>query len=318
MPLVVEPAWIGRRIVIRYAVDRDVSGRLRFADTVGDLVALSDETATVEAKAGRRDVLVAHIAVAKLVEPAAAEILALEAITARGWRARDTAETHGWLLRADEGFTHRANSALPLRPPTGSLDETLEAARSWYAARDLPLRIQLPLHARRLLDAELADRGWPATSDTYVLAARLDALQSRPAPGVDVEIAKVPDDAWVARFRDGAMPPSARGLLTRHDRVGFAEIRHDGATVAIGRGAVDDGWLGVTGVEVDPAGRRQGLATAIMHALWRWAVDEHGATRSYLQVSADNDAALALYEGLGYWHHHAYRYRSEPARSSDH
>jgi len=54
--------------VIRYAVDRDVSGRLRFTDTVGDLVALSDQTATVEAKAGRQDVPVAHIAVAKLVE----------------------------------------------------------------------------------------------------------------------------------------------------------------------------------------------------------------------------------------------------------
>jgi len=149
-----------------------------------------------------------------------------------------------------------------------------------------------------------------------VLAARLDALRSTRAPGADVEIARAPGDAWLARFRDGAMPPDARALLTRHDRVGFAEIRHGGATVAIGRGAVDDGWLGVTGVEVDPTGRRQGLATAIMHALWRWAVDEHGATRSYLQVRADNDAALALYEGLGYWHHHAYRYRSEPAHST--
>jgi len=298
--------------VIRYAVDRDVSGRLRFTDTVGDLVALSDQTATVEAKAGRQDVPVAHIAVAKLVEAAAAEILTLEAITAQGWRARDTAETHGWLLRADEGFTNRANSALPLRPPTGSLDETLEAARTWYAARDLPLRVQLPLHARRLLDAELADRGWPASPDTYVLAARLDALATRPAPSVEVEITTVPDDAWVARFRDGEMPPDARALLTRHDRVGFAEIRHGGATVAIGRGAVDDGWLGVTGVEVDPAARRRGHAGAIMRALHRWGAETHGARRGYVQVLADNDAALALYERFGYWTHHVYRYRTEP------
>src|SRR6266536_5627137 len=103
MPPVVETAWIGRRIVIRHAVDRDETGRLRFADTVGDLVELSANAATVETRTGRKDVPTAHIAVAKVVEPSAAEILALEATAARGWRPRETAESHGWLLRADAG-----------------------------------------------------------------------------------------------------------------------------------------------------------------------------------------------------------------------
>jgi GNAT superfamily N-acetyltransferase len=316
MPLVVEPAWIGRRIVIRHAVDRDVSGRVRFTDTVGDLVALTSRTATVQARSGRVDVPVGHVAVAKIVEPAAVEILALEDICTRGWRARDTAERGGWLLRADAGFTNRANSVLPRGQLTAPLDAAIDEARTWYAAHGLPLRVQLPLHARRLLDAELAERGWPATPDTYVLVARLDTLLAQvKGPVLDeVHVADAPDDAWVARFRGGTMPPAARPLLTRHDRVGFAEIHRDGATVAIGRGAVDDGWLGVTAVEVDPAARRQGCATAIMQALHRWAVDVHGAARAYLQVTADNDAALAFYEGLGYWHHHAYRYRTDPTR----
>jgi len=313
MPLVVEAAWIGRRIVIRYAVDRDESGRLRFADGVGDLVALSDETATVETKSGRQDVTVAHIAVAKLVEPAAAEILALEATAAQGWRARDTLESHGWLLRADAGYTSRANSVLPVAQLTVPLDAALNEARDWYADRGLPLQIQLPLHARRLLDAELGERGWPASPDTWVLVGRLDSLRADGAARDEVRIAAAPDDAWVARFRAGAMPPAARALLTRHDRAGFAEVRRDGATVAIGRGAVDDGWLGITAVEVDPDARRQGLAQAIMRALWQWAADEHGATRGYVQVVADNDAALELYERLGYWQHHLYRYRTMPA-----
>jgi ribosomal protein S18 acetylase RimI-like enzyme len=316
MPLVVEPAWIGRRIVIRHAVDRDDSGRLRFTDTVGDLIALTPETATVEAKDNRRAVPVAHIAVAKIVEPAAREILALEAVCARGWQARDTAERHGWLLRADAGFSSRANSALPLGQLKEPLDEVLDDTRVWYAERGLPLRLQLPLHARRLLDAELAERGWTADAYTYVLAARLDTLPRHRTRNHDatneVRIAEAPDDAWMAQLRGGTTPPSARALLTRHDRAGFAELRRDGATLAIGRGVVDDGWLGVTAVEVTPAARRQGLANAIMHALHGWAIDEHGATRSYLQVRADNDAALALYEGMGYWHHHAYQYRTDP------
>jgi GNAT superfamily N-acetyltransferase len=310
MPLVVEPAWLGRRIVMRYAVDRDVSGRLRFTDIVGDLVALTDETATVETRAGRRDVPIGQVAVTKVVEPAAAEILALETIAAQGWRPRETFENHGWLLRGDAGFTQRANSVLPQGQLSVPLDAALDEARKWYADRGLPLAVQLPLHARRLLDAELAERGWPATPDTYVYAARLDTLPSRATP--EIEFVAAPDDAWLALFRDGTAPAAARALLTRHDRVAFAQLRRDGATLAIGRGTVDDGWLGITAVEVAPTARRLGHATAIMQALHGWAT-EQGAIRSYVQVLADNEAALSLYEHLGYWPHHAYRYRTEPA-----
>jgi GNAT superfamily N-acetyltransferase len=85
-----------------------------------------------------------------------------------------------------------------------------------------------------------------------------------------------------------------------------------GRAVAVARGAVDDGWLGVMAVEVDPAYRRQGLASAVMAQLWRWAADR-GATRSYLQVLTDNAAATALYAKLGYWVHHDYHYRVEPS-----
>jgi GNAT superfamily N-acetyltransferase len=81
--------------------------------------------------------------------------------------------------------------------------------------------------------------------------------------------------------------------------------------VAIGRATIDDGWLGVTAVEVDPTLRRTGLAATIMAAVWEWG-RERGANHSYLQVSAENVAAVGLYEKLGYWVHHDYRYRTEP------
>jgi ribosomal protein S18 acetylase RimI-like enzyme len=43
-----------------------------------------------------------------------------------------------------------------------------------------------------------------------------------------------------------------------------------------------------------------------MHARTR------GARQVYLQVSEDNGAAIALYEGLGFAVHHRYRYRLAP------
>src|SRR5262249_51326843 len=93
--------------------------------------------------------------------------------------------------------------------------------------------------------------------------------------------------------------------------VGFASIRDAARAVAIGRATIDDGWLGVTAVEVEPALRRSGLATAIMAALLDWG-RERGTTRSYLQVSTDNDPAVTLYTRMGYWVHHDDRDRPEP------
>ena len=48
-----------------------------------------------------------------------------------------------------------------------------------------------------------------------------------------------------------------------------------------------------------PEHRRQGLARALMANLHEIAA-RHGATRCFLDVAADNRAAIALYESLGY------------------
>ena len=50
-----------------------------------------------------------------------------------------------------------------------------------------------------------------------------------------------------------------------------------------------------------------------MGALWRLGYREHGAARSYLQVETDERRGDRLYAGLGYWTHHDYRYRIDPA-----
>jgi N-acetylglutamate synthase len=312
MPLVLEPSWIGRRVSVRRVLDRTAEGELRFGDVVGDLVGLDTETAVIEARSGPVEVPVGLVAAARVAVPSTADELALEATVARGWRAAETAELGGWLLRATGGFTSRANSVLPLRAPGRPLDEALDTVRAWYAERGLPARLQLPVEARRLLDAELAERGWSAESPTHVLAARLDMLPDAAAGDAPpVRIADAPDDAWLGRYRGGAATDVARGLLSRHDRAGFAAVSVDGTTLAIGRGTVDGEWLGVTAVEVDESARRLGLATAVMRALWRWGA-ARGARRSHVEVAVDNGAALALYQGLGYWQHHDYHYRRDP------
>ncbi len=307
MPLVLQARWVGRRVSVRRVVERTPDGRLLQADVVGDLVGLDTQTAVIDARDGLVEVPLALVTAARTSPPSSADELALQRVEAASLRAAETAELDGWLLRADHGFTRRANSVLPLRRLRRPLDDALAQAAQWYAARDLVLRVQVPLAARRLLDAALAERGWPAELHTLVQARRLDVATS--APPADVVITAQPDDTWLTVYRGGrGLAPSARALLTRHDTVGFAALRRDGRTVAVGRGAVDDGWLGVMAVEVDPNYRRAGLARSVTAALWAWGA-AHGAKRSYLQVAADNESARALYAALGYWTHHDYHYR---------
>jgi GNAT superfamily N-acetyltransferase len=304
---VLEPAWVGRRVSVRCAAGRGDDGRERYSDVVGDLLVLASDRAVVDSRTGPVELDLGSIAAARLSPPSTADELSLERIAAEGWRAADTEALGGWLLRANRGLTGRANSVLPLRAPGMSLDEALQ-----YAARGLPCRLQVPTEARRLLDAELGERGWPASPDVHVMAGRLDHLAREAVPHHRVQLSPHPDDGWLACYRGGQTDPEvAYSLLTRHPRAVFAEVASNGRTLAIGRGVVDEGWLGVGPLEVIPPARRQGLARAVMSALWDWGRDA-GASRSYLQAASDNAAAVALYSRLGYYVHHDYRYRSEP------
>ena len=315
MPVVLEPSWLGRRVSIRRVLGHVSEGRPQFGDVVGDLAGLDAQTAVVLTRSGPVEVALDRVALARLVPPSTADELGLETVAARGLRPADEHRLGSWVLRANGGFTRRANSLLPLGRPDRSIDEALRFAHEWYAERGLPVQVHVPTEARRLLDADLGERGWPAEQHTHVLVARLGALTATThAP--PVELATAPDDEWLALYRGGqGLAEPARSLLTRHETVAFASLRVAGRTMAVGRGAVDDGWLGVMAVEVEPAHRRHGFAAAVMAALWRWGA-QRDAERAYLQVSADNAPAIALYEKLGYWVHHDYHYRREPDPAS--
>jgi GNAT superfamily N-acetyltransferase len=323
MPVMLSARLVGRRIVLRYRRSDGILPPL--SDVVGELVSLTPTTAIVAGPNGLVTVDRAAIVAARAVAPHRRQILELERIARRGWRAAEVVELDGWLLHADAGWTSRANSVLPLVTPPRPLTELLGAAQEFYAERGLPVQIQLPLPARGLLDAELAGRCWKAHRPAVVLTAPVGTpaeAHNDEAHGGElhhsderVRLDPVASPDWLENYHHrGPLSADAVRLLNRHDQVRFASLSRDGTVVGVARGTVDEGWLGVTAVEVAAGHRRSGVGSALMRALRDWG-SRQGATRCYLQVDAANSEALAFYQRLGFIEHHRYHYRIPPATS---
>lgn len=86
----------------------------------------------------------------------------------------------------------------------------------------------------------------------------------------------------------------------------FARLDVDGVPAAVGAGAVEGDWVGLSVMRTVERARRGGLARRIVGSLLE-AGRRAGATRSYLQVEAENAPAIALYQACGF--EEAYRYR---------
>ena len=251
-----------------------------------------------------------------------ADIAALDLAAAQTWRGTEEAPLGGWLLRAGEGFTGRANSALTAGDPGLPLPAATARVRRWYTDRGLTPMASVSYPAgrpdRNPVDRFLAGQGWRLRDEAEVI------VMTRAAAGLAATLAALPvrfddqpSDDWLALYHfrgQPDLPPVARTIMTSAPWQAFASARDGDRTVAIGRVARAGEWAGLTAIEVDPAYRRRGLAVAVTIGLIAHAA-RHGADRVYLQVEDGNEPALALYRRLGFTVHHGYHYRVAPAGS---
>ena len=209
----------------------------------------------------------------------------LDRLAARAFVAAEQETAGGWLLRADAAEpVRRLNSALPLGLP---LD--VGVVEDWYRSRGLPPRVMVtPEDDLTALDAQLAERGYEVEAPADILVGdpgevleRLDGAAHRVVPTELV--------APAAALRSGQ------------------DVIQLGAAEGAGRATVvlQDGWSLILALEVDPAHRRKGIASALVRA-WARAAEGRGL---YLQVRKDNRPGHALYEAAGFTRSHAYHYR---------
>jgi len=289
--------------------------RPQYTDVLGELVAFDATGLTVSAKNGPQHIRHDEIHAGKRIPTSPREIQNLERVGNEAWPAPTQERLGGWTLRAADGWTGRANSALPLGSPGMSRDAAIETVIRWYTAKGLPPRINVPLPLRAALDAALTARGWARSPEVLVLTAPLAAVLAA-APARDdlppVRLDRVPDDAWLAvvKARKKGLPAAARHVLTAPPAVRFASVDRG---LAVARGAVVDGFLHLSLLEVADAARHRGLARHVTRALAEWGRSE-GAGTGFLQVESGNLAARALYAGMGFTTHHTYvtRTSAEP------
>ncbi|MFJ9544884.1 GNAT family N-acetyltransferase [Streptomyces erythrochromogenes] len=311
----ITPADVGKRVSVR-RVETGLSGSPEFTDTVGVLTSWDQGVLLITKKNGQSVRIPESSLVAGKVVPAAparrrgpaASFEELTRVSARAWQPLESERLGGWTLRAAAGFTRRANSVLPTGDPGIPMDDALARVTSWYAERGLPAYVQAATGAagtQELLCAELERRGWVAEVSADVRIGALAPVGDVDAPASgSVILSRVPDAEWLGRYGRVSDPDVARRVLVEGPSVWFASLP---GGRAIGRCVVDGRWAGFAAVTVDPAHRREGLATAVMAALARRALEE-GASAAWLQVETDNPGALALYDGLGFATHHTYHH----------
>lgn len=220
----------------------------------------------------------------------------------------------GWVLRANDGVTRRANSVLTVGEPDLPLDHALKSVVDFYVSRGLPVMFQmteasLPSGLDRYLEQRRFEREMTVQVQTMDLKGLADT------GGLSVELSERLTEHWLRTYGraegyDDSSLRVRRGILDRiNGEKIFASCKVEGDDAGVGVGVIEGDWLGLFAIATKVEHRRSGVASSIIGAIGRWAL-EKGAQHVYLQVESQNYPALALYHKLGFRTAYVYWYRA--------
>ena len=299
------PHVVGSRVVVRRILPGETgpSGGPAMTDVLGICTAWGDGRCVIAPESGDPvEIRLSDIVSGKPVPPRPSvrhrvSTRAAEQHTLTLWAGLETETLGEWVLRTDPApvgrLLKRANSCLAIGDPGMDLAEAVSRVRAFYDDRDRQVLAQVERGSE--IDAALTAAGWapvPGGDAHFLIASLSRALRA----------------ARSATSRTSSARSESR-LVEQGDRV-LVDL-DDGA--AAGRASLDGDWLGLHALSVDETRRRRGLGTAVVAELLDWG-GERGATTAWLHVEVDNEAALALYEALGFAPHHTCRYLAPVSR----
>jgi N-acetylglutamate synthase len=235
----------------------------------------------------------------------------LESAAFAAWPSALSTDLHGWQLRLDSGYTKRANS-LNATAHSGPLsDAEMDSIEARFRERGLTPTVRLTsFSSAPEADAMLARRGYRHCDPSLVMTRSLSAAEGEAPEAETLEGA----EPWLAAFQRIAGQSSADQaahleILRRivHPAA-WAAHAVAGSPRSCGLGVLVDQHLGLFDIATHANHQRQGHAQQLCRGLLAWG-RRRGARTAFLQVVAANDAAIRLYEKIGFEIAYRYWYR---------
>lgn len=237
----------------------------------------------------------------------------LEECAFRALPVQETELFDGWVVRLAGDGPKRANSVNVLTASTLPLADKIARCERLFLERGTVPTFRLTQHEVDAgLDGLLEARGYQRQDESIAMARRLDGFD---AAGAACDW--LTGEEWLALLPkiDQGTPERKRkhvellrGLV---QPALYGAINAAGQNVAMGLAVQDGMHVGLFDIATLPGARRNGHARALTLALLHRAA-ELGAQQAYLQVVAQNQAALSLYASLGFEECYRYWYRVLP------
>jgi GNAT superfamily N-acetyltransferase len=305
---------IGKRLTIRL---HEASGGYR------DIVGILESPSTLRHKDGReitfsQNEIAIYREIIPLSEsagkgaPLSIRIIELEKLLNSTWSATEQFMHGQWLFRASGKYTMRANSVLPQGvPPFGKpekeIDEAIKDVITFYSERDLEPIFHLPLPLYEELFNYLIAHGWREKLRAQVQV--IDIPVSEIDSDLVLEVSATCNSEWLLVQGDEKL----LDIMDKTQALYYILKKQDTA-VAVLRAGISDDWAVISRLFVKPEYRGNKFSQELMHLVFR-DLRSAGITKAALQVDLSNEAAMALYKGLGFRKHHEYSYVIQSSES---
>jgi N-acetylglutamate synthase len=237
----------------------------------------------------------------------------IEEVSMNSWPSLQTIHYDGWVLRFAEGLTRRSNSVYPIYDSKTDVDSKIIYCEYLYKLKELPVCFKITEIAQPYdLDKILDSKGYDHEFDISVQLRNIDEFivdQDRNA-----HITEYTEVKWIDYYiQMNEMNPIQKPILKKIiDQIILPKCLLtyylERFPIGCGLGVIDDKFLGLFDIVIDKQFRNKGFGKSMIDIILMWGKN-NGAKVAYLQVLTDNNAAIRLYDKVGFKEAYRYWYR---------
>ncbi|MFD1413330.1 GNAT family N-acetyltransferase [Oceanobacillus jeddahense] len=230
----------------------------------------------------------------------------IEKLAVNAWPPHTQIIFDSWNLRATFGVTKRANSVHTIGPIPENKD-WLNIIEQFYKEKSITPCFYISEISPSELDVILEEKGYDKCDPSFIMQAPCEKILKNAIPDHAwiIQSSSEIETAWIKHLihLSEASPDKYEAyshiLSAIKPMKHFISIYAGNQIVGMGSVVVENGWGCISNIVVDKNYRRKGIAVQLVRHLTAWALT-NDASHVYLQVVAENQAALHLYNKLGF------------------